>query len=45
MLDRKLGGIIEIYEKFVGDDPRATPMKIFQRRETPVRAAVPEAIP
>ena len=29
VLDRKLEGILEIYEKFVGDDPRATPMKIF----------------
>ncbi|ABZ82991.1 succinate dehydrogenase or fumarate reductase, flavoprotein subunit [Heliomicrobium modesticaldum Ice1] len=28
-LDRKLGGILEIYEKFVGDDPRKVPMKIF----------------
>ena len=28
-LDRKLEGILEIYEKFVGDDPRTTPMKIF----------------
>ena len=28
-LDRKLGGIMEIYEKFVGVDPRHTPMKIF----------------
>lgn len=28
-LDRKLGGILEIYEKFVGDDPRTTPMKVF----------------
>ncbi len=28
-LDRKLGAILEIYEKFVGDDPRYTPMKIF----------------
>nr|HRJ49112.1 FAD-binding protein [Phycisphaerales bacterium] len=28
-LTRKLGGILEIYEKFVGDDPRHTPMKIF----------------
>lgn len=28
-LDRKLGGILEIYEKFVGDDPRKLPMKIF----------------
>jgi succinate dehydrogenase / fumarate reductase flavoprotein subunit len=25
----KLGGIIEIYEKFMGDDPRKIPMKIF----------------
>ncbi len=29
VLDRKLGGILEIYEKFVGDDPRKVPMKIF----------------
>lgn len=28
-LDRKLFGILEIYEKFVGDDPRDMPMKIF----------------
>src|SRR6266536_775057 len=28
-LDRKLGGILDIYEKFVGDDPRDIPMKIF----------------
>jgi succinate dehydrogenase / fumarate reductase flavoprotein subunit len=28
-LDRKLGGILEIYEKFQGVDPRAMPMKIF----------------
>jgi succinate dehydrogenase / fumarate reductase flavoprotein subunit len=28
-LDIKLGGIIEIYEKFMGDDPRKMPMKIF----------------
>jgi succinate dehydrogenase / fumarate reductase flavoprotein subunit len=28
-LDRKLGGILEIYEKFVGDDPRRVPMKVF----------------
>lgn len=28
-LDRKLEGILEIYEKFVGDDPREIPMKIF----------------
>jgi succinate dehydrogenase / fumarate reductase flavoprotein subunit len=28
-LDRKLAGILEIYEKFQGVDPRTTPMKIF----------------
>jgi succinate dehydrogenase / fumarate reductase flavoprotein subunit len=28
-LDVKLGGIIEIYEKFTGDDPHKLPMKIF----------------
>ena len=28
-LDVKLGGIIEIDEKFMGDDPRKLPMKIF----------------
>ncbi|MFP5205981.1 MAG: succinate dehydrogenase flavoprotein subunit [Acidobacteriota bacterium] len=28
-LDRKLGGILEIYEKFVGVDPHEEPMKIF----------------
>ena len=28
-LDRKLGGILEIYEKFQGVDPRDQPMKIF----------------
>ena len=28
-LDRKLSGILEIYEKFQGVDPRDTPMKIF----------------
>jgi len=28
-LDIKLGGIIEIYEKFMGEDPRKLPMKIF----------------
>jgi succinate dehydrogenase / fumarate reductase flavoprotein subunit len=28
-LDRKLGGILEIYEKFQGVDPRGMPMKIF----------------
>lgn len=29
MLDKKLGGILEIYEKFQGVDPRVVPMKIF----------------
>jgi succinate dehydrogenase / fumarate reductase flavoprotein subunit len=29
MLDEKLGGILEIYEKFQGVDPRDVPMKIF----------------
>ncbi|UOF90225.1 succinate dehydrogenase flavoprotein subunit [Fodinisporobacter ferrooxydans] len=29
VLNVKLGGILEIYEKFVGDDPRKVPMKIF----------------
>ena len=28
-LDDRLGGILEIYTKFTGDDPRETPMKIF----------------
>ena len=28
-LTRKLGGILDIYQKFVGVDPRFTPMKIF----------------
>lgn len=28
-LDRKLGGILEIYEEFVGEDPRKVPMRIF----------------
>jgi succinate dehydrogenase / fumarate reductase flavoprotein subunit len=28
-LDRKLGGILTIYEKFQGVDPREVPMKIF----------------
>jgi len=28
-LDRKLGGILEIYEKFAGEDPRKFPMKVF----------------
>ena len=31
-LDHKLGGILEIYEKFQGVDPREVPMKIFPRR-------------
>ena len=29
ILDKKLEGILEIYEKFVGHDPRDEPMKIF----------------
>ncbi len=29
LLDRKLAGILEIYEKFQGADPRNAPMKIF----------------
>jgi succinate dehydrogenase / fumarate reductase flavoprotein subunit len=29
ILNKKLGGILEIYEKFVGDDPRKLPMRIF----------------
>src|SRR5258707_12487840 len=28
-LDQKLGAILEIYEMFVGDDPRHVPMRIF----------------
>src|SRR3989338_7883481 len=28
-LDIKLGGILEIYKKFIGDDPHKVPMKIF----------------
>ena len=28
-LNKRLGGILEIYETFVGDDPRKLPMKIF----------------
>ena len=28
-LNRRLGGILEIYETFVGEDPRKMPMKIF----------------
>ena len=29
VLQVKLGGILEIYEKFVGDDPKKVPMRIF----------------
>jgi succinate dehydrogenase flavoprotein subunit len=29
ILDRKLEGILEIYEKFLGVDPRKEPMKVF----------------
>lgn len=29
VLDAKIKGVMEIYEKFVGDDPRKTPMIIF----------------
>lgn len=29
LLDRRLGGVIELYEKFVGDDPHKVPMKVF----------------
>jgi succinate dehydrogenase / fumarate reductase flavoprotein subunit len=28
-LNRKVGGVLEIYEKFAGEDPRKVPMKIF----------------
>ncbi len=28
-LTERLGGVLEIYEKFVGEDPRKVPMKIF----------------
>lgn len=28
-LQKRLGGILEIYEKFVGEDPRKVPMRIF----------------
>ena len=28
-LDRKLGGILDIYEKFVGEDPHVVPMRVF----------------
>jgi len=29
ILNDKLAGVLEIYEKFIGDDPRKVPMKIF----------------
>src|SRR5690606_20969954 len=29
ILERKLGGVLEIYRKFVGDDPLKVPMRIF----------------
>jgi succinate dehydrogenase / fumarate reductase flavoprotein subunit len=29
MLRKKLAGVLEIYEKFVGDDPYKNPMKVF----------------
>lgn len=29
MLDKKLKAILDIYEKFTGDDPREVPMKVF----------------
>src|SRR5262249_1542322 len=29
VLDAKIKGVMEIYEKFVGEDPRKTPMLIF----------------
>jgi succinate dehydrogenase / fumarate reductase flavoprotein subunit len=29
MLERKVGGVLEIYEKFVGEDPKKVPMRIF----------------
>lgn len=28
-LDARLGGLLELYEKFVGEDPRVHPMRIF----------------
>lgn len=28
-IDRKLAGVVDIYEKFVGDDPRKVPMQTF----------------
>ncbi len=29
VLERKLGGVLEIYEKFAGQDPRRVPMRVF----------------
>jgi succinate dehydrogenase / fumarate reductase flavoprotein subunit len=29
LLERRVGGVLEIYEKFVGEDPTKVPMKIF----------------
>lgn len=29
LLDRKLGGVLEIYEKYMAEDPRRVPMKVF----------------
>lgn len=29
LLQRKLGGVLEIYEKFVGQDPKKIPMRVF----------------
>lgn len=29
LLDRKLGGVLEIYEKYMAEDPRKVPMKVF----------------
>jgi len=29
VLDQKLEGVVEIYQKFVGDDPHKVPMKVF----------------
>ena len=29
VLERRVGGVLEIYEKFVGEDPKKVPMKIF----------------
>ncbi|MEW6202736.1 MAG: succinate dehydrogenase flavoprotein subunit [bacterium] len=29
MLETKLGGIIDIYQKFVGEDPKKIPMRVF----------------